>query len=291
MRIVITDGGSSDHTVEIAQKLAAEHPAVTYLHNPKRIQAAAINLAVATYGNEAEFLIRLDAHADYPDNYCQALLEEAKTTQADSVAVTMDTQGKTPFQKAVAAAQNSKLGNGGSAHRSGISEGKWVDHGHHALMRIDVFNRVGGYDESFSHNEDAELDTRFIKAGYKIWLTAKTNLVYYPRSSPMALFKQYRQYGKGRVRNILKHHTKPKLRQMAPLAVFPAVLLAFLAPLGWFMAVPFLAWAILCLAYGAWLGHKSQNAAIAFSGPAAMMMHFAWSLGFWCGLVDYARDW
>jgi succinoglycan biosynthesis protein ExoA len=198
----------------------------------------------------------------------------------------MDTQGKSGFQKAVAAAQNSKLGNGGSAHRSGISEGCWVDHGHHALMRVSAFNEVGGYDESFSHNEDAELDTRLGKAGHKIWLTAKTNLVYYPRSSPVKLFKQYMQYGKGRVRNILKHHTRPKLRQLMPVAVFPAALLALLTSLCWLMAVPLAAWAALCVGYGAMIGHKAKDKDLYLSGFAAMIMHFSWSLGFWLGIKE-----
>ena len=33
-------------------------------------------------------------------------------------------------------------------------------------MRIAAFRGVGGYDESFSHNEDAELDYRLRQAGY-----------------------------------------------------------------------------------------------------------------------------
>ena len=287
MRIIIADGGSSDNTVAIAKKITAQHSAITYLNNPKRIQAAAVNLAVAHYGADAEFLIRLDAHADYPDYYCQTLLQEAQTMQADAVVVSMDSQGKTPFQKAVAAAQNSKLGNGGSPHRTGLSQGKWVDHGHHALMRVDAFNHIGGYDEHFPHNEDAELDTRLIKAGRKIWLTAQTNLVYYPRSSPTRLFMQYLQYGKGRVHTILKHHTLPSLRQLAPAAILPA---ALLAPLCCWMAAPFFAWVIVCLAYGAWLGYKAHSSAIALSGPAAMIMHFAWSLGFWLGLMEYRNE-
>ena len=174
LRIVIADGGSSDRTAKIAQKLASQHPNVLYLHNQKRLQSTAINLAVATFGTDAEFLIRLDAHADYPDDYCRILLEEAKITSAASVVVAMETRGITCFQRAVAAASNSKLGNGGLAHRMAPATGKLVDHGHHALMRIDAFNSVGGYDESYSHNEDAELDVRLRKAGFSIWLTSKT---------------------------------------------------------------------------------------------------------------------
>ena len=76
----------------------------------------------------------------------------------------MRTKGTGLFQKATALAQNSRLGNGGSQHREG-GAGRWTDHGHHALMRLDAFRAVGGYDETFSHNEDAELDYRLAAGG------------------------------------------------------------------------------------------------------------------------------
>ncbi|NBO18384.1 MAG: succinoglycan biosynthesis protein exoa, partial [Proteobacteria bacterium] len=168
-------------------------------------------------------------------------------------------------------------------------QGKWVDHGHHALMRIDAYKSVGGYDESFSHNEDAELDTRLIKTGKRIWLTAKTSLIYYPRAAALPLFRQYRGYGSGRVRNLLKHKTKPKLRQMLPVAVFPAFVLALLSPVCFVFALPLLAWAGLCLAYGMHIARKAKDPVLALSGPAAMIMHFAWSLGFWQGAYKAVR--
>ena len=55
-------------------------------------------------------------------------------------------------------------------------------------MSIPAFRAVGGYDESFSHNEDAELDYRLNAAGYRIWMTDKTLMVYYPRASVGASF-------------------------------------------------------------------------------------------------------
>lgn len=285
IQIVIADGGSADRTIELAKALAAEFSNVVYLHNPKKLQSAAVNLAVETYGADAQWLIRLDAHAGYPDDYCQILIAEAIATQAASVVVGMDTQGTGFWQGAAAAAQNSKLGNGGSAHRKAGASGSFVDHGHHALMQIDAFRAVGGYDDSFSHNEDAELDHRLGKAGYKIWLTSKTDLVYYPRSTPIALYRQYFRFGKGRARTILKHKIIPKLRQMIPAAVAPAALLFLLAPLHWLAAVPLLAWAFLCLAYGALLAVKAKNPRVAMAGPAAMLMHMGWSFGFWVGMT------
>ena len=285
LRIIIADGGSTDGTIAIAQDLAQHHTNVTYLSNPKRLQSAAINLAVKTYGDDSDFLIRIDAHATYPANYITALVLEAQSQQAASVVVAMQTHGKTLFQRAVAAAQNSKLGNGGSAHRNANAEGKWVDHGHHALMRIDAFRSVGGYDETFSHNEDAELDIRLRKHNHPIWLTGKTSLIYYPRANLVSLFKQYQYYGAGRIRTLLKHRAKPKLRQLLPVAVLPALLLSFLTPFCPLFVLPLLIWATICLFYGLLLAHKANNLQLIASGPAAMIMHLAWSIGFWHGAI------
>ena len=243
LRVVIVDGRSADKTAEIAQRLAAENPRVLYLFNIKRIQSAAINLAIAKFGDTADYLIRLDAHAVYPADFCSVLLSEEQATGAASVVVPMNTIGREPFQRAVAAAQNSKLGNGGSAHRNVTGPGRFVDHGHHALMRIDAFRAVGGYDETFSHNEDAELDIRLQQAGHKVWLTGKTALDYIPRSTPTSLFIQYMHFGQGRARNILKHALRPKLRQMLPAAVLPAAILFLLSPLVSIAALPLLIWA------------------------------------------------
>ena len=280
-RIVIVDGGSTDCTVQIAQQLEAEFSNVAYLQNQKRLQSAAVNLAVATYAG-AELLIRLDAHADYPVGYCQTLIDEAEATGAASIVVAMETVAIGGFQKAVAAAQNSKLGNGGSAHRSMGVAGKFVDHGHHALMRNVIFIAAGKYDETFSHNEDAEFDTRLLATGYKIWLTNKTSLKYYPRATPTALFRQYLKYGQGRAATILKHRTWPKLRQLAPAAVLPALLLAWF---GGFWVLPFIGWLTICLLYGIILALKAKDAVILLSGLAAIIMHMAWSIGFWRKMV------
>ncbi|TIW73008.1 MAG: glycosyltransferase, partial [Mesorhizobium sp.] len=235
-------------------------------------------LAVATLGEGADYLIRIDAHGGYPDDYCDRLVEEALATGADSVVVSMLTAGTGAVQKAVAAAQNSKLGTGGSKHRH-MSEGEWVDHGHHALMRIAAFSHAGGYDESFSHNEDAELDYRLRQAGYRIWMSGRTHMVYYPRSSLKSLYLQYLGYGRGRARNVLKHRMVPKVRQMVPLLVAPVVLLALFSFVHWLAAVPFLLWAAVCLGYGLLTAVRQRNASIALAGVSAMVMHFGWSVG------------
>jgi len=288
--IVVADGGSKDATAEIARGFAAEHPQVRLLSNPKRVQSAAVNLAALRFGHGRRWMVRVDAHCGYPDHYVAGLVEAAERTGAGEVVAPMVTRAEPGecFQAAVAAAQNSKLGTGGSAHRH-VGVGQFVDHGHHALFDLAAFMAAGGYDEGFSHNEDAELDARLTRAGGKIWIEPSLALVYHPRKTVGSLFRQYLKYGEGRARNLQRHKAKMKLRQIAPLAVAPAVGLAIAGVAGlvivggWavLLAVPALAWAFGACLFGVVLGAKARRSCVAFSGPAAMVMHLSWSLGFW----------
>ncbi|SEQ42173.1 succinoglycan biosynthesis protein ExoA [Devosia sp. YR412] len=291
-RIIVADGGSGDGTVDIVTRRAASEPRVVLIHNPQRIQSAAINLAVAQFGDGVDYLIRIDAHGAYPPDYCRMLVAEAEERQVGGVVVPMTTVGTAPFQRAVATAQNSAIGTGGSAHRTGKGSGP-VDHGHHALMRVDAFRQVGGYDQSFRFNEDAELDYRLRQAGHMIWLTDRTGMTYYPRATAAGLFRQYFGYGGGRARNILKHRMRPRLRQMAPLAILPVVLLAALSIWHWGFLVPLALWGVGCIALGM---HAARQHAPDYGMPmllsplvglAAMIMHFAWSSGFWVHVAQH----
>jgi succinoglycan biosynthesis protein ExoA len=239
------------------------------------------------HGGNSRFLVRLDAHADYPNRYCERLLAVQARTKADSVVVSMHTRGRTCLQRAAAAAQNSLLGNGGAAHRNAPKDG-WVEHGHHALMTMEAFSSVGGYDESFAQVEDVELDIRLYRSGFKIFLTDAVSVTYYPRRSLIGLFIQYFRVGGNRARNLLKHRRGVKVRHIALLAPAPAIVILALAPLCPLFGLPALLWIMFCIGYGACLGIWSGDRCAAAAGLAAIVTQAGWSFGFLIELVASA---
>lgn len=281
-RIVVADGGSSDASRRIVAAAAANDARIVLMDNPKRLQSAGVNAAVRAYGGEAEWFVRIDAHAGYPADFLATLLAAQAESGADSVTVSMRavaTAGRC-FQQTAAAAQNSVLGAGGSRHRKGGAR-RWIDHGHHALFKTAPFLAAGGYDEDFSHNEDAEFDARLTARGGRILLAADAPIDYFPRTGAQALARQYYNFGRGRARTVLKHRMPLKARQWAPVLIPPLALLSLLAlPLTPFAAAPLLAWIGGSLAYGIVLGLRERRLCACGAGIAAVVMHAAWSAGF-----------
>lgn len=281
-RIFVVDGGSTDGTLDLAAQMASQYPRIVLLHNPKRLQSAAVNLVVARHGGQLDWILRVDAHADYPHDYAEVLLAEAARHRVDSVVVRMRAiaAGDGIIERNIAAAQNTVSGNGGSAHR-GTGRGRFVEHGHHALMRVEAFRSVGGYDEGFSHAEDVELDQRLIKAGHRIWLTGATGIDYHPRQSLWQLALQYYRFGAGRMAAFRKHRGGLRKRHLVLISLVPITLLALLAPIEPLFAVPMTLWLCACLASGVLTAWLSRRAEIALCGLAGAVMQLSWSAGFW----------
>jgi succinoglycan biosynthesis protein ExoA len=287
LHVVVADGGSEDGTCQLVREIERRDRRVRLLHNSARVQSAGVNLAVRRYGEENDILIRCDAHAEYPANFCARLVETLQRTAADAVVVPLDSRGETPLQKAIAWVSNSPVGTGGSAHRAGTKSG-FVDHGHHAAFRLRSFRSAGGYDPSFSHNEDAELDCRQRALGARIYLDAELRVGYSPRKTLASLYRQYFKYGEGRSRTVRRHPHSLRLRQLA----VPGHLAFSLAAV---LAAPWLAWGLLWPAlYLAAVGavccklaveHRSASGLLGVA--AALTMHSAWALGFFAGLVAH----
>jgi succinoglycan biosynthesis protein ExoA len=279
--ILVIDGGSTDLTCRIVELMSIGNKRIKLVHNEKRLQSAAVNLGARIADARSRYLLRVDCHAHYPPNFIARCIEAARAHKAASIVVPMQTVGFTCFQKAVAAVQNSRIGNGGSAHRRNITSG-FVDHGHHALFSRAIFLSLNGYDETFSHNEDAEYDLRLVKAGYKIWMAGEAAITYFPRSSVSALAAQYFRCGSGRAATCLKHNAPLKVRQMLPVGALLLCQIAIAASLfnPWALIFP-AAYLVGCVLAGFGLAIREKSPCVAFfGGVASMTIHMAWAAGF-----------
>lgn len=291
-RIVVADGGSDDGTPAIVERLSEELPCVSVMPNPGRLQSAGLNAAVAErVGPGARLMVRCDAHALYPPGYVRDVATSlAAHPDAASVCSVLDSEGDTGFARAAAWIVDTPLGCGGSAHRGGTRSG-WVDHGHHAGFRLNWYRRVGGYDPSFSHNEDAELDMRLRDAGGRIWLDATLRVGYFMRRDPLALARQYWSYGRGRARTVLKHRMRPRLRQVVPplalAAMTASVAVAPVLPQALLVPVVYLA---MLLGASLTAAASMRSACGLWAGVALGVMHNAWGAGLIYEMVRGALD-
>jgi succinoglycan biosynthesis protein ExoA len=286
--LLVVDGGSIDHTCAIVTELAERDPRIRLLSNAKKIQASGVNLAARQASPRARWIVRADCHAEYPAGFVARCVQTLATIDTESVVVPMVARGFTCWQKAVAAAQNSRLGNGGAAHRMSGQSG-FVEHGHHAGFDRATFLELGGYDEAFSHNEDAELDHRLTCAGKRIYLDAGAELTYFPRTRASALARQYFNFGRGRASTLLKHGTIPRTRQLAPalalIACVGSLAGAVLTPVSLAGVASYVA---MCVGWGMALAWRERSACVLLSGFAAMIMHMSWGAGFLARLAGDA---
>ena len=291
LEILVADGGSTDGTRGIVERIAAGDGRVVLVENPGRFQAAGMNEAIRR--SRGDVIVRMDVHCEYARDYVRRCVEVLERTGADNVGGAQRARAETGFQRAVCAALESPLGVGGASYRSESNEG-FVDTVFLGAFRRRVFEGVGLYDPGAMTNEDAELNQRIHAAGGRVYLSREIVVHYAPRGSPARLAKQYYRYGRGRARTLLKHRRLLSLRPMIPFLM----VLAGAALVATSAAHPFTPWALG--AYAALTGVEAVRVGRKLGArhvPAVWavfpLMHVSHGIGYAAGLARYlARpDW
>ena len=283
LEVFVVDGGSSDGTGAIVERLRAEFPFVRLLDNPQRLQGAAFNLAFRHADPRAEWIVRCDAHARYPQGFLTRCIAAGAEHKVDVVTYADAPIGQTCFQKAVAFAQNSPVGVGRSLYRLGTESG-FVDHGKHGAFRRSLLEKGLLYDESFAINEDVELSHRIWKAGSGVWLEHELAVGYYPRKDLIGLARQYYRYGVGRARTLMKHGMTLKPRQGATLALLGANFVSLVGGFVWPQLWLLIGAYFVAIAAAATLGAvQRRDQCVLLAAVALPVMHHAWPVGWLIG--------
>ncbi len=189
IEILIIDGGSIDDTRQIVSLLSEKESRIYLIDNPGRIQAYALNIGFRE--ERGEWVLRLDAHSTYPQDYLRLCLETAERTGADNVGGLVITQQRGSRYEAalVKALTTHPFGVGNSGFRIGASEGP-ADTVPYGFYRRDVVERIGWFDERLVRAQDYEFNRRLSVAGGKIWRNPAIQVNYYNQSSLRAFYKK-----------------------------------------------------------------------------------------------------
>lgn len=297
VELVLALGPSTDATDAIARELADADERIVLVDNPAADIPVGLNRAIRA--SRYPTIVRVDAHSELAPGYTRAALATLRRVRAANVGGVMSADGRSPFQRAVARAYNSRVGLGGGAYHGGSVEGP-AESAYLGVMRRSVLDEVGLFDESIRRGEDWELNLRIRRAGYRVWFDPRLSVVYWPRESWSRLVRQFRATGAWRGELVRRYGRGNSLRYFAPPALLAAIALSAgtavaqatrrRGGLASLLHLPVAAYAAL-IAIGA-LGRGGGRGWRDKAWTAAVLpsMHVSWGLGFVWALVRGARD-
>jgi glycosyltransferase involved in cell wall biosynthesis len=277
LEVIVALGPSDDGSEVIAQKLAESDSRITIIASPTGRTAAGLNLALkrSQYSN----IVRIDGHAQIPQNYLTLVLETLTQSGAVNVGGIMAADGQSVFERCVARAMRSPLGVGASRFHTGGSAGA-VDTVYLGAFRKEALLAVGGFDERFTRAQDWELNFRLRAAGGSIYFDPGLIVSYQPRSTLSALARQYFEYGRWRRVVSRRHQGTINLRYLAP--PFTVLVSALSIILGTLVStiflLPVLIYALFIVISSVIIGKSLIEV---LSLPSILLtMHMCWGLGF-----------
>ena len=276
IEVILAVGPSHDRTLEIAQSISRRDTRVVLVDNPNGRTAAGLNLALNK--SQSPVVVRVDGHAQIPNDYLRLIVEILNKTGAVNVGGVMAAVGTTPFERAVAGAMRSPLGVGASRFHTGGEAGV-VDTVYLGAFRREALVAIGGFDERFTRAQDWELNFRLREKGGIVYFDPRLHVTYRPRSTVRALAKQYFEYGRWRRVVSRRHSGTINYRYLAPPFALVGFSLSVIA--GFFLPILFIPAAIYLLFVLAASVRIASSIREYFLLLAVIpTMHFAWGAGF-----------
>ncbi len=228
IEFLFADGRSTDRTREMLEAMSREDPRIRVFENPNRSVSSGLNVALGHA--RGRWVIRMDAHTEYPDDYVSIGIERLAKGDTRWVSGPQVPKGTGRVSRAVAMALASKLGRGGSrkwGEQLDGSDDEWdLDAGVFAgVWERSTLLEYGGWDERWPRNSDSEMAGRFLDRGERLVCVSRMGAEYAPRDSLGGLWRQYLLYGEYRVKTAACHpRTMRRSHLLAPALVVDAAL-------------------------------------------------------------------
>jgi len=288
MEVLLVDGMSTDRTREIVQQYTEQYPFIFLLDNPKRIVPTGLNIGIRVA--QGDVIIRLDAHAIYPDDYFSVLVDKLFALNADNVGGLCRTlpAKETPVCEAIAAALSSPFGMGDSHFRIGTNKEMQVDTVPFGCFRREVFDKIGYFDEELIRNQDDEFNGRIIKYGGHIYLIPSIVINYYGRDSIGKVAKMFYQYGLFKPLVNKKLGNPATVRQFFPplfvVGLIGGLLLSFVHPIFCILYMVVLALYLFLAIYFSVKQFKNIKKVLLLIATF-VTIHVSYGWGYLCGCV------
>jgi len=190
VEILVLDGMSTDGTREIVREISVDNPNVRLVDNPHKIVPTAMNIGIKEA--KGEYIIRIDSHAEFANDYISKCIEVSRRTQAANVGGYWQTLpgADSRTARAIMLATTSRFGVGNSTFRTSCDVEKEADTVPFGTFRKSLFEEVGPFDERLVRNQDIEMNSRIRKSGGKIIISPEIRLSYFNRATFPGIWQQ-----------------------------------------------------------------------------------------------------
>ena len=295
LEFLFMDGRSEDRTKAILEELAGGDPRIRVFDNPGRTSTAGLNVGLRNA--RGDYVVRMDAHTFYPEDYIARGVERLRRGDVVWVAGPQVPYGVGRWSRRVALALGSWFGTGGSA-RWGAGEDGSMATGAERDLDTGVFAGLwlrstveehGGWDEEWPINQDSELAARVLRSGGRIVSVPELAARYVPRDSLRGLARQYWRYGHYRAKTAARHPESLDARHLFAPVLAVATVGALFAP-GLLRPCSRAALGVYAVAVGAASARTLGEAAPADAAALPVVyavMHGAWGFGFLAGSARF----
>jgi cellulose synthase/poly-beta-1,6-N-acetylglucosamine synthase-like glycosyltransferase len=290
IEILIAQGSSKDKTRDIVNKYAKKYKNIKLLENPTG--NTAIGRKICVENSTGDMLMNYSGHVIAEKNLLKVLA--LKLLKADDEVAAVGCSNVSPekqdFVGEVSGVVFSSVMGGRNlfVQNAIFDEERFSDHISFACYRKKVVEEVGNFDPEFWCGQDAELDIRVYKTGYKILYTPETKVYHFKRNTVRSLFRQMYRYGIARAKMVKKHPGYLKLFHLFGsgfiLGVFLLVVLTLLnfIPL-W--VIPFLVLFYVLLSVFSSFQVTKKPELVFSSVFFYLLIHVGYGSGFLRGLV------